>query len=101
MYTLDFSCSSAHLSTTLTMKLNVLILPALTLLGGAVADDLGDCEWLSYVFSSPDLTKAYSRHLQSLCPPPKKEGDVFTSSTLDLNHCLVTDSRGNIQPLKE
>lgn len=80
------------------MKFNAILLPTLTLLAGAVADNLGDCSWERSIVMDYPQRDQFSLKYQ--CPPPQKDGDVYTEGILNMNKCLV-NSHGNIKPRKE
>lgn len=72
------------------MKFNQLILPALTLLTSAVATGVDDC----FVYWDPVYPPAHEYKVIARCPAPQNNGDVYTSSTINLNDCLVnTDDK--------
>lgn len=78
------------------MKLQYFALPAFALLASVVADDwpptpeakdINDCFWAF----------PYSKNIEAYCPPPKKKGDVFTTSTLKPGDCIALVD-GQIHP---
>ncbi|KAJ5084103.1 hypothetical protein NUU61_008682 [Penicillium alfredii] len=77
------------------MKFNLVLLPALTLVAGAVAD----CVWHESILMSKGERDQLS--LEVKCPPPQNDGDVYTKGDLNLNHCLVTKSNGKIGAQKD